>query len=770
MLRPWPERAAGRLGRLPLPSGWAPSLLLALLLILALGNSTVAAQWVPGSAPIRNVALLGGIVGAALALAGRVRWPVALAVAFVAGAVVAYWTAAPVGVHIYPYDAAGRQALQAWNQQLLAGDPTQPSVFLFLLCLLAWLTGGWLLWSTLRSQKPLLGMIPVGVGLATNVLNYPDQQGGYVFAFIVLLSALLLWTNYRRSLDTAHGIGVGALGDFRWSFWKTGAGITATVLVLGILAPPLSSTDRSIDLESGIFKGWASLIASLNHPAEPGIGGIPSESIGFATSIQLNGPLRRTGAVVFTYKLPASFAGPHYFRGLNMSVPVDGLWSGAGLSKRVQVPKSKPVAYVDHYPASTTATFKIDMLRPPASAPDVLFYPGHLVRTDRATDAEQGLPWPVSSPGTLETVDELSTASGTAQGRYAVTVNFLDPTVPDLESDSGPYPSWALTYLTTESTNPLALATAARIRQLALQVTAADTNAYDRAVDIQNYLRRFTYTLTPPATPVGQDPLAYFLFDSQMGYCAYFATAMGDMLLSLGIPTRLVNGYGPGTYDARLQQYVVRESDAHSWVEAFFPNYGWIPFEPTPQSGYGPITRHPDQSAACPGGRGCLSALAPPPATGQTLPSSPHGNRASGTQALDAGAIQVGGLRVPTAPWEPPVALLVVLLAALILATKRYLTPRSAGGAWGRAVGLARLAGLTGAAGDSPRETGKRVAAQFHELGPDFQRLSDRFAVAAYAPPALASAARADVIGAWKRVRPALLRRVARRFKLGRQW
>ena len=78
--------------------------------------------------------------------------------------------------------------------------------------------------------------------------------------------------------------------------------------------------------------------------------------------------------------------------------------------------------------------------------------------------------------------------------------------------------------------------------------------------------------------------MLYFLRDSHEGYCQYFAMAMGEMLRSLGIPTRLVNGYGAGFYDDIQHRQVVRDADAHVWVESYFPGYGWIPFEPTNDS------------------------------------------------------------------------------------------------------------------------------------------------------------------------------------------
>ena len=121
-----------------------------------------------------------------------------------------------------------------------------------------------------------------------------------------------------------------------------------------------------------------------------------------------------------------------------------------------------------------------------------------------------------------------------------------------------------------------------RISRLAEQITASESNNYDKAATIERYLRtHFTYTLQLPHT-LHRDPLANFLFERKQGHCEYFASSMAIMLRTLGIPSRVVNGFRTGEFNDVTSQYLVRASNAHSWVEAFFPGYGWISFDPTP--------------------------------------------------------------------------------------------------------------------------------------------------------------------------------------------
>ncbi|MBV8515045.1 MAG: DUF3488 domain-containing protein, partial [Acidobacteria bacterium] len=123
-----------------------------------------------------------------------------------------------------------------------------------------------------------------------------------------------------------------------------------------------------------------------------------------------------------------------------------------------------------------------------------------------------------------------------------------------------------------------------RILPFTQSVSARATNPYDKAVVIENHLRtRFTYTLDLTGN-VDKDPLATFLFKTRAGHCEYFASAMTIMLRTIGIPAREVNGFLPGEYNDLGGDYIVRASDAHSWVEAYFPGTGWITFDPTPPS------------------------------------------------------------------------------------------------------------------------------------------------------------------------------------------
>ena len=121
-----------------------------------------------------------------------------------------------------------------------------------------------------------------------------------------------------------------------------------------------------------------------------------------------------------------------------------------------------------------------------------------------------------------------------------------------------------------------------RIVDLAETVSMEGDTVLEKASLVETYLRaNNTYSLQLSWDP-GEQPLSTFLFEARSGHCEYFASSMAIMLRTVGIPTRIVNGFLPGEYNSIGGSYIVRQSDAHSWVEVYVPGKGWMEFDPTP--------------------------------------------------------------------------------------------------------------------------------------------------------------------------------------------
>ncbi|WP_224333618.1 transglutaminaseTgpA domain-containing protein [Haloprofundus halobius] len=124
--------------------------------------------------------------------------------------------------------------------------------------------------------------------------------------------------------------------------------------------------------------------------------------------------------------------------------------------------------------------------------------------------------------------------------------------------------------------------TSDRLRERTANVTEDENNSYDKAVAIEEHLestKGYSLTVDEPSGDVADE----FLFEMDAGYCTYFASTMAVMLRSEGIPARMATGYTPGQQVGE-NEWVVRGLNAHAWVEVYFPEVGWVQFDPTPSS------------------------------------------------------------------------------------------------------------------------------------------------------------------------------------------
>lgn len=146
----------------------------------------------------------------------------------------------------------------------------------------------------------------------------------------------------------------------------------------------------------------------------------------------------------------------------------------------------------------------------------------------------------------------------------------------DLGQEPGPYPEWVVRqYLQLPFQSE-------RINILAREVTQRQHNPYEKATAIQTHLsHNYRYSLDAPLAAQDQ-PLEEFLFSRKTGYCEHYATAMVIMLRTVGIPARLVTGFLATEWNDYGNYFVVRQQDAHAWVEVYLPHSGWIGMDPTP--------------------------------------------------------------------------------------------------------------------------------------------------------------------------------------------
>ncbi len=198
-------------------------------------------------------------------------------------------------------------------------------------------------------------------------------------------------------------------------------------------------------------------------------------------------------------------------------------------------------------------------------------------------------------------------------------------------------------------------------RDLAAQLAADQRTPFDVAVAVQNFVRqRIAYEEEIEAPPRDRDVVDYVLFESRQGYCEYYASAMAVLLRTLEIPARVVGGYFPVPYDQEVGGFRYTEKNAHLWVEVYFPDYGWIPFEPTASREplhYGDLSSPTDS----------LATPEPEPTPAATEPPTPEPAATETPGAVPPAGDDPSLLGRPTGPlgWASLVTSLLVLVGVL---------------------------------------------------------------------------------------------------------
>ncbi|HIN36625.1 MAG TPA: hypothetical protein EYM77_03075 [Dehalococcoidia bacterium] len=161
---------------------------------------------------------------------------------------------------------------------------------------------------------------------------------------------------------------------------------------------------------------------------------------------------------------------------------------------------------------------------------------------------------------------------------YEVTSAISSAGPEELRGASSKYPAWV-----QERYLQLPLDLPQRVNDLAARVVGGVHTPYDKASAVEDYLRsNYPYNLRVDPPPFNADGVDHFLFTLREGYSEYFGSTMAVMLRTVGVPARLAVGYTTGDEIGEEDLFSVTDSHSHAWVEVYFPDFGWIPFEPTP--------------------------------------------------------------------------------------------------------------------------------------------------------------------------------------------
>jgi len=441
--------------------------------------------------------------------------------------------------------------------------------------LIMWLFSAWMGWFAGR-RNAVTSLLP-SIALLALVTSYSEYKVESLWLLIVTLMLLMGVWNFKNHTQQWQVKRVDYSDSIRYDVSQAVIVLTFTISIISFITPSISYQDIRDYLNKR--NETADLLGIKEHTVSAQPYKAPKPSL--PRDHLLSGGFAQSENIVMTIKtgelppIPDSTfverAPKYYWRSTVYDEYVSAGWISSSTHPQ-KYPSNTPIipGLLDGY---RQVHVKVQMYEPEGK----IFWSGTLFSADIPFTATWRLkPQPdlFADQSTLLQADLF--AASTSATSYQAESYVPVPTVEQLRSAPTEYPEDIMNrYLILPSTVP------ERVRRLSQTITFQITNPYDRAKAIETYLRAYPYDLDIPAPPEGQDVADYFLFDLKRGYCDYYATAMVVLARASGLPARFVSGYSSGTYDPPNAEYIVRELNAHSWAEIYFPDIGWVEFEPT---------------------------------------------------------------------------------------------------------------------------------------------------------------------------------------------
>ena len=618
--------------------GWA-TLAFLMLALLIVADSINAAEWVEMDG-LTAIMIWSALVGMALAKT-RGRWFALMPAGGAIGALAVAWQAS---TQVEGGSPAARFAetldrLAAWWSAATTGGISIDLLPFFIAMLaIGWVVGFLSAWFIFRRDNVWVAVVLLGTAILTNLSFLPEAFGVrfFIFAFLAMLLVVRVSVIQRHERWKAREVGFSPATG--WATLHAAAWLSAAVLIAAVILPMRVYTNSTIAeawttarapvaaAESFFSRMFAALPSKKDQPGRlfgkwlPFIGGISfgGEPAAWATTEYPSYWLSQT----YNYYTPKGWiatetvrleTGPDTLappRGdslkrepreqiMQVGFETEKMLVGGAVDRVDRRGTAEALAprkftiYMDD--ASVDAEFPPEVrelaaaIRESAAGltaahaqavvsgilPDDMLIVGAREDSSGAADAVIIQRKAPAAPDTVAwTFDERLVENE----RYEITSYVSVASEDDLRTASAEYDAFiADHYLQLPSSLP------ERVRDLAGSVTAATDNPMDKTLAVRDYLRSdefvFSRDIDPP--PADADGVDWFLFDSKTGYSDYYASAMTVMLRAAGVPARVAAGYAPGEPNADGQR-VMRDSDSHSWTQVYFPDYGWIDFEPSP--------------------------------------------------------------------------------------------------------------------------------------------------------------------------------------------
>ncbi len=562
--------------------GWFALVLLAIA-VYTVVFSIISAKWVGHTTILFWSATVGLLIGLLIAKVRRVPQVVLHLAACLVGHWLSIWLTSALAFHIsWVLVLASLRTAITGGLSTTTGT-TSDVIFLFYLSFLCFYLGYFGTWLTYRAHLPWLVALVYCSVLLIN-LNYAKQDFS-ALTFILLAALALLIARIQFVTQLAYWTSQGLHTQHSWlrkttrHFMQGASVLVLLTLLISWGLPILAQPAAGATFWNYLDNAWTNISHGNVSWRNPGalIQPYPNTANFFGDHLTLTGHVHLPVGEVLYY---SSTAAPQYLEGFTYEHFDGHTWISALPGGTEDFAPGEALPHDTAGAHYSTATTDVTIVQPPTSPRNYIFAPAQPASFDIATsvsidgmagDWEQQRPlaagehYRATSNITTATIQELSAIPLPAQDRTAWA------------SDRN-YSTLVTYYIQIPDHLSPIVATTMQ------QWTQGATNAYDAVEKLETHLNdstQFKYSISNSPIPDNMDAVTWLL-QTRNGYCTYYATAMAVMARMLGIPSRIANGFSYGHFDLQRNVWVVDGIDAHSWVQIYFPGYGWINFDPTP--------------------------------------------------------------------------------------------------------------------------------------------------------------------------------------------
>ncbi len=563
--------------------GWFALLLLTIAVYCVI-YSIISANWVSNSYILLVSTAIGLLSG--LSIAKIQRFP--QAILHLAAVLVGHWVSIWL-TSVFAFHISWLLLLENLRSVITGGFTAAPSansemVFLFYLTFLSFFLGYFGAWLIYRARLPWLVALVYCAIMLVN-LNYIKQDLSLVV--VIMLGALiLLIARIQLVNQLAQWTHEGLYTDRVWlqnitrQYVKVGALFALLILLIAWIFPVLAQPVSGSNLWNNLDNAWSNIThgqLSLTSPGTLFQPYQPSTDF-FGDHLTITGNVNLPSGEVLYYT-STSRSQPQYLAGFSYDTFDGHTWTSSSNESQPFVANAQ-LLQGDAPGNFNQVTTSVTIVNPPDGTKHYLYGPMEPASFSVPTALYgNGITtaWTQQSPFTAKENYQVTSNISTANAQKLSTVPLPKNNWKLWTSDSN-FPTLNQYYLQTPSDLPPSVRTTLK------QWTDGSPNVYDAMKRLQSHLSdptQFRYSVNNPPVPANVDAVAWLL-QTHQGYCTYYASAMTIMARMLGIPARIVNGFTPGRFDVQRKVWVVNGGDAHSWVQVYFPGFGWITFDPTP--------------------------------------------------------------------------------------------------------------------------------------------------------------------------------------------